>query len=365
MFNIIKMTVILTLFCIISAGSLAFVNNKTSPVIEARSHTEEDSARRNLLMGNKIDLLDFSDDNYTYEDSNGTKVSINIKKHKIKAVNIVNLKGHDEITRDTIDNFVNQVNKEQRIIATDLNDNQKFLFTIMKNALKSKIEFERYILIRIPMIHKNDTTKKWDIIKAFKIKDNDLFPLNNDQMIAYKLSAGKPVFIGVGGKIARELSNKVNIGDGYTNIKSLTNPKYSIYYVGHIGSTELGVVTTCSPKGYGGPINFLAAFDFTGKVKGVKVLSMNETPGLGAKAIEINPIMVEKKSAKFQNTNMDKNKPWFTEQFNSLSLDELYLTKDNPEGKVDAITAATITSRAITNGLREKMGEFLKLRKML
>jgi electron transport complex protein RnfG len=119
------------------------------------------------------------------------------------------------------------------------------------------------------------------------------------------------------------------------------------------------------PKGYGGPIKFLAAFDFDGRVKGVKILSLHETPGLGAKAVEINPLMVEKKSAKFQNPNMDKNKPWFTEQFNSLSLDELYLTKDNPEGKVDAITAATITSRAITNGLRKKLSEFLKLRKML
>jgi electron transport complex protein RnfG len=138
-----------------------------------------------------------------------------------------------------------------------------------------------------------------------------------------------------------------------------------MYYIGKIGSTELGVVTACAPKGYGGPIKFLAAFDFDGRVKGVKILSLHETPGLGAKAVEINPLMVEKKSAKFQNPNMDKNKPWFTEQFNSLSLDELYLTKDNPEGKVDAITAATITSRAITNGLRKKLSEFLKLRKML
>jgi len=231
--------------------------------------------------------------------------------------------------------------------------------------LKSKIEFERYLLVRIHAVHKNDANKKWDLVKAFKIKGEKLFPLNNDNMISYELKAGKPVFVGINNKIASELPSKVDIGKGYASIKSLLSPDYSIYYVGKIGSTELGVVSACSPKGYGGPINFLAAFDFTGKVKGVKILSLNETPGLGAKSTEINPLIVEKKSAKFQNPNMDKNKPWFTEQYNSLTLDELYLTKDNPEGKVDAITAATITSRAITNGLRQKMSEFLELRKML
>jgi len=50
MINIIKMTIILTLFCVVSAGALAYVNTLTQPIIKKRALLEEDSARRNLLM---------------------------------------------------------------------------------------------------------------------------------------------------------------------------------------------------------------------------------------------------------------------------------------------------------------------------
>lgn len=63
------------------------------------------------------------------------------------------------------------------------------------------------------------------------------------------------------------------------------------------------------------------------KVTGMDVLKHSETPGLGAKIIE----------------------PAFKDQFKDLSLSDLSLSADG--GQVDAITGATISSRAVVDAL--------------
>lgn len=49
----------------------------------------------------------------------------------------------------------------------------------------------------------------------------------------------------------------------------------------------------------------------------------------------------------------------FEDQFIGLSVDELFLS---PEGKIDAITGATISSKAVTDAIKEKIEEILKVR---
>ncbi len=46
---------------------------------------------------------------------------------------------------------------------------------------------------------------------------------------------------------------------------------------------HIGYVVNAIGQGYGGDINFTFAFDLDGKIKGVKILSAKETPGLGDK----------------------------------------------------------------------------------
>jgi len=68
-----------------------------------------------------------------------------------------------------------------------------------------------------------------------------------------------------------------------------------------------------------------------GKLANIKILSHTETPGLGAKAAE----------------------PAFSGQFRDKKTDELTVTKTSPgkDSEIQAISGATITSRAVTSGV--------------
>jgi hypothetical protein len=81
--------------------------------------------------------------------------------------------------------------------------------------------------------------------------------------------------------------------------------------------------------------------DSTGKIIRVKIPKeeLSETPGLGMKIAE---------------------EP-FLNQFNNLSADEIFLTKDKQQGKIDAITSATISSRAATDAVREGLIRYSEL----
>ena len=104
------------------------------------------------------------------------------------------------------------------------------------------------------------------------------------------------------------------------------------YYMGKDANGEkVGVVFEAAPKGYGGPVNLVVGVDNQGAVTGIKTMEMTETPGLGAKSRDAA----------------------FTDQFKGKTAEQLYLkNKDEKAGEVDAITSATITSKAVTGGVR-------------
>jgi electron transport complex protein RnfG len=98
----------------------------------------------------------------------------------------------------------------------------------------------------------------------------------------------------------------------------------------------VGYVLKVTAVGYSGKIEALVGIDPRFNVTGLKVLSQTETPGLGAKI----------------------TKGPFLDQFKGLAPEAVRLKKDG--GSVDAITAATISSRAIVNATRERIDEFKK-----
>ena len=95
----------------------------------------------------------------------------------------------------------------------------------------------------------------------------------------------------------------------------------------HIGY----VVTVTTSAGYGGNITLSVGIRLDGTVNGYSILSMSETAGLGAKAKE------EK----------------FSSQFINKIVDKFVVTKTgaSADNEVDAITSATITSKAVTNAV--------------
>jgi electron transport complex protein RnfG len=104
------------------------------------------------------------------------------------------------------------------------------------------------------------------------------------------------------------------------------------------GGQAIGHVLAASTQGYSGPIQTLFGIDAADTVTGVRVLIQTETPGLGAKIIG------------------DK----FLAQFRGKSAEQLILRKDDPAGAIDAITAATISSRALTAALKKTLEAYLK-----
>ena len=92
--------------------------------------------------------------------------------------------------------------------------------------------------------------------------------------------------------------------------------------------TFQGAAVKTSEGGFGGKIDMMVGFAADGTIKGTSVLSHAETPGLGANM-----------TGKFKDQFIDKNPASY----------KLTVTKDG--GDVDAITAATITSRAFSKAV--------------
>ena len=97
-----------------------------------------------------------------------------------------------------------------------------------------------------------------------------------------------------------------------------------------------GAAVKTSEGGFGGKIDMMVGFLADGTIKGTSVLSHAETPGLGANM-----------TGKFKDQFVDKNPNNF----------KLIVKKDG--GDVDAITAATITSRAFSKAVNKAYQAFM------
>lgn len=96
------------------------------------------------------------------------------------------------------------------------------------------------------------------------------------------------------------------------------------------------VVNTVSKEGYGGEIKISVGILNDGTVTGIEILSIGETAGLGMRATE----------------------PEFKNQFTDVQTEKFEVKKDNPSGNVDALSGATITSRAVTSAVNAGLGYF-------
>ena len=101
----------------------------------------------------------------------------------------------------------------------------------------------------------------------------------------------------------------------------------------------VGYIFTTSEKGYGGEVSVMTAIDTDGNIKAVSVLeASNETPGLG------------------QNVT----KSGFYSQYRGLS-GEVSVVKsgaDSENNEIDAVTGATISSRAVTAAVNRALQNF-------
>ena len=99
--------------------------------------------------------------------------------------------------------------------------------------------------------------------------------------------------------------------------------------------TLVGYVLPAKTRGYEGHIEMMMGVDVSLAITEFKLIKHRETPGLGAKAVEKE----------------------FHDRFKGRRADQLEVSKKAEEGKILAITGATITSKAIADAFTERLAQ--------
>jgi len=122
--------------------------------------------------------------------------------------------------------------------------------------------------------------------------------------------------------------------DRFTEIKPEGLPeRITGVYEAYRNDAIIGYVMDVTTKGYGGAMKLTVGINTEGRVTGVIIGDNNETPGLGSRAKE----------------------PGFIDQFKGVTAAEtLSVVKQNKnlDNEIQAISGATITSRAVTEGVQ-------------
>jgi electron transport complex protein RnfG len=122
------------------------------------------------------------------------------------------------------------------------------------------------------------------------------------------------------------------------NFEELSIEQFKAYhtvlevYKGTKDDETIGFTIKVNSNGYGGPIEVMVGIDRNGVVNGVSIGNHSETPGLGAKASN------EAFKGQYSGKKADKE----------LIVIKSGVPKDN---EIQAISGATITSKAVTSGV--------------
>ena len=102
-------------------------------------------------------------------------------------------------------------------------------------------------------------------------------------------------------------------------------------YIAKMDSDVVGyAISTYTKDGFSGDILLMAGFDVSGSIFNITVLEHKETPGLGTKMAE----------------------PDFKDQFKNINPAEIVMKVKKDGGQIDAITSATISSRAFCDAVQ-------------
>ena len=126
-------------------------------------------------------------------------------------------------------------------------------------------------------------------------------------------------------------SEQIDVSEGTTvttETKNATSVTILSAYKMTKDGADAGYCVEVGPTGFGGAVDTMDGIASDGKVTGISVISASsETPGLGARSTE----------------------PEFQAQFAGQVGTEVAVAKDG--GSIDALTGATITSRAVSEGV--------------
>lgn len=120
------------------------------------------------------------------------------------------------------------------------------------------------------------------------------------------------------------------------------NDKVKEVFIGYSGETVVGYVVKTAPTGFSGAVEVITGIAVNGEISGVRIGSHAETPGLGANA----------------------TLPVFYTQYDGLDSSKGVETVKIPpaDNEIQAISGATITSKAVTEGVMFAIEVYNKLK---
>jgi len=150
------------------------------------------------------------------------------------------------------------------------------------------------------------------------------------------------------------------VGDRIEPVEENGAVKYWEVFKGSSGRPQ-GYVFIAKKYGYSSVIETMVGIKKDGTITGVRMLSQNETPGLGAKITEVVSDKTISKALKqffLQEREAERERlPYFTEQFNGCNIYKLEFCED---ANIHAISGATISSEAVLDSIREKGLEIIE-----
>lgn len=118
-------------------------------------------------------------------------------------------------------------------------------------------------------------------------------------------------------------------GEAFEEVEEITSEIVEKVYKGKKDNAIIGYIVKVMPTGYVGTITMLVGVDLEGKVSGIDILAQAESPGFGANA----------------------TKDSFKEQFKGKTVPLTVSKSAKGAQEIQAITGATITSTAVTEGV--------------
>lgn len=133
---------------------------------------------------------------------------------------------------------------------------------------------------------------------------------------------------------------KVVKAEKYNKFELNYNDTKYTYFKAQNGEETVGYAFTLSANGYGGAVKCVVGIDKSGKITAVEITDVaNETPGLGQNA----------------------GRASFTDQFKGKSGALSVVKSGAKENEVQAVTGATITSKAVTTSVNLAMELYEKI----
>lgn len=189
--------------------------------------------------------------------------------------------------------------------------------------------------------------------------------------LSYLQRATEPARIAEAAAVKRAaLADVLPFADDFKDRSAEIKGKPFDFVEGYKGGQIVGYAATGSAYGYSSNIVVMVGVDREFKIAAIKVLSQKETPGLGDKVEEIHSkktIVGMIKGEKYDEADV---KPWFQAQFEGKGA-PVKLANDKAgvdavsgatgaNNRVDVITGATISSRAVCNAVNQAVAN-LKL----